>query len=42
MRIVGVMLSSAADMKKVMIASSHISLRVLRVVMWSVMTLKPP
>jgi len=42
MMIVVVMLSSSADMKKVMIASSHISLRLLRVVMWSVMTLKPP
>ena len=42
MMIVVVMLSSAADMKKVMIASNHISLRLLRVVMWSVMTLKPP
>lgn len=40
MMIVVVMLSSAADMKKVMIASSHISLRLLRVVMWSVMTLE--
>ena len=42
MMIVVVMLSRAADMKKVMIASSHISLRLLRVVIWSVMTLNPP
>ena len=42
MMIVVVMLSSAADMKKVMNASSHISLCLLRVLMWSVMTLKPP
>ena len=39
MMIVVVMLSSAADMKKVMNASSHISLCLLRVLMWSVMTL---
>ena len=42
MMIVVVMLSSAADMKNVMMASSHISLCLLRVLMWSVMTLKPP
>ena len=42
MMIVVVMLSSAADMKKVIRASSHISLCLLRVLMWSVMTLKPP
>ena len=42
MMIVVVILSSAADMKKVITESSHISLRLLRVVMWSVMTPNPP
>ena len=42
MMIVVVMLSSAADMKKVIRESSHSSLRLRRVVMCSVMTLKPP
>ena len=42
MMIVVVMLSSTADMKKVMKARSHIRRRFSRVVMWSVMMEKPP
>ena len=42
MMMVVVMLSSAADMKKVMSDKSHSNLRLSRVVMWSVMTLNPP
>ena len=42
MMMVVVMLSSTADMKKVMMASSQSSLCLLWVVMWSVMTPKPP
>ena len=40
--IVVVMLSSTADIKKVMIDSNQSSLRLLRVLMWSVMTWNPP
>lgn len=39
--IVVVMLSSTADIKKVMIDSNQSSLRLLRVLMWSVMTCVP-
>lgn len=39
--IVVVMLSSTADIKKVMIDSNQSSLRLLRVLMWSVMTWNP-